>query len=96
MDRYFTLGPMHGTPYTRYAVLAGEHTVTALQISRPAGVEVPKPAHIIWKVADREASARQWTPPAWNERGPLNPQRHNGEQPRRPTWRRAGRTVAAA
>ncbi len=94
MAHYFILGPVPGTMHTRYAVLAGDHTVTSIQISRPDGVEVERPAGIRWRIVDRKASARNWEPPPWNERGPLNPQRHNGEQPRRPVWKRAGRTAS--
>lgn len=96
-SRYFVLGPMVGTPYTRYAVLHGESTVYEVLISRPAGVEVDRPAHLRWRhldLAQHLAEVRVWTPPKWNERGPLNPERHNGEQVRTPVWRRAGRRVA--
>ena len=95
--RYFILGTLHGTPHTRYAVLHGEHTVWEVVISRPDGEEVERPAHLRWRhldLAGHLAGVKVWTPPAWNERGPLNPERHNGEQPRRPVWKRAGKRVA--
>jgi len=98
VERYFVLGPLLGTRHTRYAVLSGESTVHEVLISRPDGREVDRPAHLRWRhmnLAEHLAQARVWTPPAWNERGALNPERHNGEQPRRPVWKLAGRRVAS-
>ena len=92
-DHYFILGPLPGTTMTRYAVLRGDHTVWQVQVSRPEGVEVPQPATLRWRHAPAVADVKVWQVPAWNERGPLTPERHNGQQPRT-TWRRAGRTGA--
>jgi len=95
MDLYFTLGPLPGTPHKRFAVLHGDHTVWEVLISRPPGVEVERPSHLRWRhmdMAEHLARVQVWTPPAWNARGPLNPMR-NGEQPRRPVWKRAGKRV---
>ena len=77
----------------RFAILHGEHTVWSVQISRPDGVEVERPASLRWHHATGAADVKVWNLPAWNERGPLNPERHNGEQART-TWRRAGRKAA--
>jgi hypothetical protein len=84
-QRYFALGQVG--QYTRYAILSGDHTVIGTQISRPDGVEVDRPAVLRW----RNATAPEVTVKTWriNEQ----PASHNGEQPRRPTWRRAGRTA---
>ena len=89
-NRYFTLGPLPGTLLSRYAVLAGDHTVTDVLVSRPDGVEVERPTHIRWKrPAVQEVRIKSWR---INET-PVNPA-HNGEQPRRPVWSRAGKRAA--
>ena len=49
--------PIAGTLYTRYYLLAGD-TVTATQISRPDGTEVPEPAR--WH--DKRLRTRQADP----------------------------------
>ena len=85
---YFILCPVPGTMHTRYATLTGDHTVTAVSISRPDGVEVDRPTHIRWRIpAPAEVQVKSWR---INE----TPVSHNGEQPRKPTWRRAGRRAA--
>lgn len=87
-ERYFILGLVPGTPHTRYAVLHGEHTVWSVQVSRPDGVEVERPASLRWRIAAAsEVRIKTWR---INEQ----PVAHNGEQPRRTTWRRAGRTAS--
>jgi len=74
------MGPLPGTTMTRYAVLHGEHTVWQVQVSRPDGVEVPQPTNLRWRHAPAVADVKVWTVPAWNARGPLTPERHNGER----------------
>ncbi len=88
MARYFTLGQLPGTLHCRFAILAGD-TVTHTQISRPDGEEVERPAVLRWRHAE--------TPDVQIKQYRINetPMAHNGEQPRKPTWRRSGRTVAA-
>jgi hypothetical protein len=39
---YFQLGPVRGSPHTRYAVLNG-HTVVEILVSRPDGIEIERP-----------------------------------------------------
>ena len=46
--RYF-VGPLLGTPYTRYFHLEGS-TVVLIDISRPDGTEVPCPVGVKFKV----------------------------------------------
>lgn len=87
-DRFFILGQVDG--YARYAVLHGDHTVWSTQISRPDGVEVPRPEHLRWRQSSSDVAVR--TKVDYQQFAIGN---HNGEQPRRATWRRAGRTVAA-
>ena len=87
MDRYFILGPIPGSPYTRYAVLSGEHTVIGTQVSRPGGVEVPRPNVLRFSHKEpNEVKVRQMNAQEWKL--------GSGQQPRRPTWRRAGKRVA--
>jgi hypothetical protein len=64
--------------------------VTATQISRPDGEEVERPAVLRWR---HEAAAVAVRTKIDYQQFVING--HNGEQPRRPTWRRSGRTVAA-
>ena len=89
--RYFTLGPLHGTLHTRYAVLGGVgSTVIDVVVSRPDGTEVERPAHIRWKRPSvQEVRIKSWR---INET-PVNPAA--GEQPRRVSWKRAGRRATA-
>ena len=48
MTRYFTL-PMYGTPYTKFCIV--EHgVVTAIDISRPDGKEIPYPINVKYKL----------------------------------------------
>ena len=87
MDRYFSLGAVAGTTLTRWAVL--DHgVVVGVQVSRPEGIEVERSTHLRWR--------RQEVQDVQVKRYRINetPMSHNGEQARRPTWRRAGRTVA--
>ena len=94
MQHYFILGPLAGTPHTRYAVLHGEHTVWEVLISRPDGAEIDRPAHLRWRHLDLAGHLAQIQVRRYRiNETPVNPA-HNGEQPRRPTWRRAGRTAA--
>ena len=86
MTRYFILGPVAGTPLTRYAVLDG-HTVTAVQVSVPEGQEVERPAHVRWRLAGpAEVQIRQFR---------INEVPTPGEQARRTTWSRSGKRAAA-
>jgi hypothetical protein len=86
---YFSLGPVAQTPHSRYAVVAGDGvTVLSTQISVPDLVEIERPAVLRWrnhKATDvrvcTKVDYQQFTIKA-------------GEQPRRPTWRRAGRRAA--
>lgn len=89
-ERYFVLGPVLGTPYTRYAVLHGEQTVWTVQVSRPDGREVPRPDHLRWRHGTADVAVR--TKVDYQQFAIGN---HNGEQPRRATWSRAGRRAAA-
>ncbi len=54
-QRYFALGPLAGTPHVRWAVLGsalgGVHRVIGVQVSRPEGVEVERPARLAWPSA---------------------------------------------
>jgi hypothetical protein len=80
---YFVLGPVPHTPYTRYAVLAGANTVTDVLVSRPDGVEVERPAVLRWRhVEANEVQIKRYR---------INETPQAGEQPRRTTWKRAGR-----
>jgi hypothetical protein len=83
---YFSLGAVPNTPLTRYAVVAGDGvTVLATQISVPDLVEIERPAVLRW--LDVEANDVQIKRYRINE-APLS---RNGQQPRRTTWKRAGR-----
>lgn len=47
--RYFVIAAGAGHPHRRYALLAADgRTVIGLQISRPDGLEVPRPADVRW------------------------------------------------
>jgi len=87
--RFFVLGPVAGSVHTRYAVLHGDHTVWSVQVSRPDGVEVDRPAVLRW----RQAAA----PEVQIKRFRINetPMAKSGEQARKPVWSRAGRRAAA-
>jgi hypothetical protein len=84
MEKFCVLGAVAGSLHTRYAVLK-RGIVVSLQVSRPDGEEVPVPAVLKYTPAPAVPEVRI-SLPAWNERGPLN-----GQQPRRTTWKRAGR-----
>ena len=43
--RYFTLGPVAGSPFTRYAILE-RGRVVQITVSRPDGLEVDRPADV--------------------------------------------------
>lgn len=60
--RYFILGQVAGAPFTRYATLDGPHLVTEITISRPDGIEVPRPAHFRTRIAPYFGGevARRW------------------------------------
>lgn len=48
-QRYFVTAAGAGHPHRRYALLAADgRTVIGLQISRPDGLEVPRPADLRW------------------------------------------------
>ena len=87
--RYFVLGPVAGTPFTRYAVLHGDNTVWDTQVSRPDGLEVERPAVLRWRHKAAESAVRTKVD---YQQFVINA--HNGEQPRRATWSRAGRRAA--
>jgi hypothetical protein len=85
---YFSLGPVAQTPHSRYAVVAGDGvTVLSTQISVPDLVEIERPAVLRWRHEAAAVAVRtkidyqQFTIKA-------------GEQPRKPTRRRAGRRAA--
>lgn len=87
MEKYCRLGSLHSTPHQRYGIVRGG-SIVSVQISKPNGEEVPLEG-LKWKV----------TGPAFD----MTPERLNaqafsigkaGEQPRRPVWKRAGRTAA--
>ena len=89
MDTYCTLGALPLTTMTRYAVLSGS-TVLEVIISRPDGIEVQRPAVLRWKRADgNEHVVKRY---AFNNPAPMQVNA-NGQQMRKPTWRRAGRRV---
>ena len=97
MSRYFLLGPIAGTPLSRYALLADDgRTVESVQASRPDGTEIERPAHVRWRRAPRPIDVEVTDLQPWNNRGPLtvNTERHNGEQPRRAGVKRGGRTAS--
>jgi hypothetical protein len=93
---WFVLGPVPNTTLTRYAIVAGDgNTVLSVQVSRPDDdlLHIEPPTHIRWRrvpLAEQLAGVQIKT---WriNEQ----PVGHNGEQPRKPVWRRAGRRAAA-
>ena len=91
---YFRLGAIAGTQHTRWAVLRGEHTVVSVQISRPDGVEVPRPERVRWKRRDTAEARLAAAVPSWNnvhgERIVAARQRA-GEQARKVTWLRVPR-----
>lgn len=86
--RYFSLGPLPGTTLTRWAVLHGDQTVWSVQVSRPDGIEVERPAVLRWRRQSSESNVKTKVD---------YQQFHmsNGEQPRKPVWSRAGRRAAA-
>lgn len=88
---FFTLGPLTGTPLTRYAIVAADgQTVIGVQVSMPDTdlLHIERPTHLRWLRGDgQDVRIRTWR---INE----TPIGKAGEQPRRPTWRRAGRTAS--
>jgi hypothetical protein len=87
---YFSLGPVAQTPHSRYAVVAGDGvTVLSTQISVPDLVEIERPAVLRWR---HEAAAVAVRTKIDYQQFVIHT--HNGEQPRKPTWRRAGRRAA--
>lgn len=81
---YWIVGPLNGTPYTRYA------TANGIQISRPEGKLIDPPAG--WM-------SRQPRKKTDSDIRYVNFQMftgitgHNGQQPRKPVWRRASKRV---
>ena len=90
--RYCLLGVVPGSHYMRFGVLGGDHTIVGVQISRPDGAEVPKPAHPRWRLPPPAAvRLKSWR---INE-SPVSERRPAGEQPRRGTLRRVARTASS-
>ena len=84
---YFSLGAVPNTPHTRYAVVAGDGcTVLGTQVSVPDLVEIERPAVLRWRHAEaNEVQIKRYR---------INETPQAGEQPRRTTWKRAGRTAS--
>lgn len=89
MEKFCQLGSLPGTPHQRFGIVRGGYVVQIL-ISRPEGKEVPPPGR--FRI---EGPAWNMTPEYMNPQQYVFSKKVNGEQPRRPTWRRAGRTVNA-
>ena len=81
MEKYCVIGPVACSPYTRYGIVE-RGVIVSVQVSLPDGELVPSPMKYARK-SQTEVQIKQYR---INE-APA----HNGEQPRRTTWRRSGK-----
>ena len=87
MESYCVLGQFGN--YTRYGILE-RGAVVSVQISRPDGVEKPVPHPLVYKRRPVESAPVK----TYLFNNPIPVEKHNGEQPRRPVWSRAGKRAA--
>ena len=86
--KWCVLGELPNTPMMRYAVL--DHgCVVDVTVSVPEGEEVLRPAVLRWRRVESDVAVRTRV-----DYQQFSISKHNGEQPRRPTWKRSGRTAA--
>jgi hypothetical protein len=88
VESYCILGSLG--VHTRYGIIE-RGVIVATQISRPDGTEKPVPVPLVYKRKPVEtAEVKRYL---FNNPLPIAVQ-HNGEQPRRPVWSRAGKRAA--
>lgn len=86
--KWFTMGPLPNTTMFRYAVVDHGYIVD-VTVSKPDGEEIPRPAVLKFKRSTPSVTIKKL-----NAQEYIFSTKANGEQARRPTWRRAGRKVA--
>ena len=88
MESYCVLGSLG--VHTRYGIIE-RGVIVATQISRPDGTEKPIPHPLVYRVRGVDYSDVRVKQYLFNNPVPVQ---HNGEQPRRPVWSRAGKRAA--
>ena len=83
MATYCIVGDVAGAPYVRYGIVE-RGMIVSVQVSVPDGECVPNPMKYARK-GPAEVQIKQFR---------INEVPAPGEQPRRTTWRRSGRTAA--